>query len=505
MISTVNGIQVEPPTEASSPANSISIPPDVPNAIALKNAIIQGNIGAVEALIESGVDVNSEFPGEGTALQIALQVKQPQTECVDLLLDHGADIYKKGGNDQNALVIAVVEELNDVLDLMVQGGYVRNEADLPEDQRLVFDLTILHIAVCCWNQQALKRLLESPARGMINYQGLHGQTPLHFTTKTDQEAVGILALVMHDRWEVPPIRAMDCDEVHCHEVRKCEIAQLLVDNGARGDIRDRKGSTALMKCFGSPGFVACRFTTTSASLYEGYGEIKLEPRIHAVLWIMAKSFSSQRNNLARARPESTRFHLTILESRGNNHSIIDQLLRDALLWVKAEGMAKTQIQDLINLDDMYALERLPHDKGHDEVAMAQFEDSVRELDSYLIDSIKHLRQTSKELIELRSSEVYINKREHEASQLDYGTYLDWTTFRCAKLTECVLKFIFLPLTFVSSLFGMNVNVLESNPPWWIYLPFAFSTLGLTMVVWLTFKRYPSIEDKAERVFRKLAR
>lgn len=45
---------------------------------------------------------------------------------------------------------------------------------------------------------------------------------------------------------------------------------------------------------------------------------------------------------------------------------------------------------------------------------------------------------------------------------------------------------------MQSLFGMNVNVLESNPPWWIYIPFAVVTLGLTMVVWLTFKRYPSV-------------
>jgi hypothetical protein len=40
---------------------------------------------------------------------------------------------------------------------------------------------------------------------------------------------------------------------------------------------------------------------------------------------------------------------------------------------------------------------------------------------------------------------------------------------------------------MQSLFGMNIDVLASNPPWWLYIPFAVVTVLLTLVVWLIFK------------------
>ncbi|CAN9248087.1 unnamed protein product [Alternaria alternata] len=60
-----------------------------------------------------------------------------------------------------------------------------------------------------------------------------------------------------------------------------------------------------------------------------------------------------------------------------------------------------------------------------------------------------------------------------------------------------ITFVFLPLTFVSGLFGMNVNVLADNPPWWWYLVFMSGTLSLTMLVWLTCRKYPALEDKVD--------
>ncbi|KAH6962424.1 hypothetical protein BKA56DRAFT_174480 [Ilyonectria sp. MPI-CAGE-AT-0026] len=50
-----------------------------------------------------------------------------------------------------------------------------------------------------------------------------------------------------------------------------------------------------------------------------------------------------------------------------------------------------------------------------------------------------------------------------------------------------ITFIFLPLTFISGLFGMNVDVLKSNPSWWWYIPFAIGTMLITCTVWIIFK------------------
>jgi hypothetical protein len=48
-----------------------------------------------------------------------------------------------------------------------------------------------------------------------------------------------------------------------------------------------------------------------------------------------------------------------------------------------------------------------------------------------------------------------------------------------KLTR--LAFIFVPLAFVASLFGMNIDILEGNPPWWYYLVIS---LPLTFLSWI---------------------
>ncbi|RSL63458.1 hypothetical protein CEP54_005249 [Fusarium duplospermum] len=188
----------------------------------------------------------------------------------------------------------------------------------------------------------------------------------------------------------------------------------------------------------------------------------------------------------------------ILTSRGNNPLVIDRLLQDAMLWVQVEEIANKQRRDLTELHALFVAGQCKPDARkvplHDPQDMEELESfgaALSEFYKYLAEGVKNLRDTSQELIGLEFNLTSIREAQKSTSTSVSMKRLSWITF------------IFLPLTFVSSLFGMNVNVLESNPPWWIYLPFAFSTLGLTMVVWLTFKRYPSIEDKAERVFRKL--
>ncbi|KAG8349560.1 hypothetical protein FVEN_g12258 [Fusarium venenatum] len=60
-----------------------------------------------------------------------------------------------------------------------------------------------------------------------------------------------------------------------------------------------------------------------------------------------------------------------------------------------------------------------------------------------------------------------------------------------------ITFIFLPAMFASSLFGMNVNILEDNPDWRWYLLFVSTILFLTIAVWLLFK-YLKIETEVQK-------
>jgi hypothetical protein len=41
---------------------------------------------------------------------------------------------------------------------------------------------------------------------------------------------------------------------------------------------------------------------------------------------------------------------------------------------------------------------------------------------------------------------------------------------------------------LQGLFGMNVNIFSSNPPWWWYLIIAGITMSITFTIWIIFKR-----------------
>ena len=39
---------------------------------------------------------------------------------------------------------------------------------------------------------------------------------------------------------------------------------------------------------------------------------------------------------------------------------------------------------------------------------------------------------------------------------------------------------------------MNVDVLGSNPSWWLYIPFAAATISVTLAVWSGFKQNENV-------------
>ncbi|KAF3905303.1 hypothetical protein ABW21_db0209500 [Orbilia brochopaga] len=50
-----------------------------------------------------------------------------------------------------------------------------------------------------------------------------------------------------------------------------------------------------------------------------------------------------------------------------------------------------------------------------------------------------------------------------------------------------ITFIFLPMLFMSSLFGMNIDLLANNPAWWWYLVWTAPALTLVLLFWLVYR------------------
>ncbi|KAJ5638360.1 ankyrin-2 [Penicillium lividum] len=100
-----------------------------------------------------------------------------------------------------------------------------------------------------------------------------------------------------------------------------------------------------------------------------------------------------------------------------------------------------------------------------------FEEEINKLERAFLNGLKSLTETSNDLIQLEFNLTSISEAQKSASTNKSMKRLSWITL----------------LMLMHSLFGMNIDILASKPPWWLYIPFAILTTLLTLAVWLTFK------------------
>ena len=95
-------------------------------------AVWHGNVPAVRACLESGVDVNKSA-SDMTVLQFA--VKQGKVAVVKALIEAGADVNKTAGDNRTALIIAATQgQASCVVELIKAGADVNlasNDGDTP--------------------------------------------------------------------------------------------------------------------------------------------------------------------------------------------------------------------------------------------------------------------------------------------------------------------------------------------------------------------------------------
>ncbi|KAK2738580.1 Ankyrin-2 [Onygenales sp. PD_40] len=193
-------------------------------------------------------------------------------------------------------------------------------------------------------------------------------------------------------------------------------------------------------------------------------------------------------HLSRMRSET-------FQCNGTNSKLIKIHLKDAQQWSRFGELLDQQISVLRSLAKTYGDKR-PAVLAKESVLWAkdeilEFDEAITELGNMNQLKFKNLASVSQELIQLEFNLTSIAEARLSTSTNRSLKRLSWITF------------VFLPLMFISSVFGMNVNVLANNPAWWLYIPFALGTVVLSLTVWVLFKRNPKLEDTIETKFEFL--
>ncbi|MFN7144147.1 MAG: ankyrin repeat domain-containing protein [Myxococcota bacterium] len=163
----------------------------------------EGDLAAVEALVEGGADIDARTKAGATPLYLA--VRANRYEIARYLLDRGAD-PDAAGTAGPPLAEAVAQGTPEMVRLLVQRGANPRVTDKT-------GATPLHAAVATGRIELVRALLDGGAPA--NATDHAGNTPLHVLAAKSGRAGGL------------------------------EIARLLVERGARPNARDNEGRTPL--------------------------------------------------------------------------------------------------------------------------------------------------------------------------------------------------------------------------------------------------------------------
>ena len=165
------------PAEVSRCSRAFAKLPAKYEGMSLHDAIRDKDMQALQALIQSGADVNAKNEKELTPLHFAAQY-QPQ--AVKPLIEAGADVNAKSELGQETpLHLATLHQPTAVKPLIEAGADVNAKSELGQK-------TPLHFAAK-YQPQAVKPLIEAGAD--VNTKDNLGLIPLHFAVKYQPQAV----------------------------------------------------------------------------------------------------------------------------------------------------------------------------------------------------------------------------------------------------------------------------------------------------------------------------
>ncbi|KAI5784884.1 hypothetical protein FPQ18DRAFT_309711 [Pyronema domesticum] len=179
----------------------------------------------------------------------------------------------------------------------------------------------------------------------------------------------------------------------------------------------------------------------------------------------------------------------LLKSKGQSPKNIDALLNDAQQWTQLEKLLSKHQKTMRKYVKLYKtypflLDEVRFVKARvkasplpidiDSVNI-ELEEAMEPFYSATPESITKLSQRTAAVIQLEFNLVSIHEAQKSTSMAASMKRLSWVTF------------IFLPLSFVGTLMGMNIDLLDGHPGWWWYLVLSIAVLLLVFTGWIVFK------------------
>jgi len=151
---------------------------------ALVKAAEAGDIADVERLIESGVDINTVSPGDGTALIGA--ARGGQMHMIEYLLDRGANPNVISPGDGSPLIAAATQGYHEIIARLLDAGANIDDVVIGDENALMQS---------AWNgeERCVRLLLDRGANVNAEaYEGTERRTPLSLALKGGYPAIAKL-------------------------------------------------------------------------------------------------------------------------------------------------------------------------------------------------------------------------------------------------------------------------------------------------------------------------
>lgn len=233
----------------------------------LFRAVVKGDRDIVQLLLAYGADPNARPPGSESQLHIAcsndkkyivkalietgkVDLREPnakgetplyaavlrrQKDCIDVLLDGGADPNARPLGQDSMLSIAVASDSKAIVKSIVKSGKARIDELNSKGE------TPLYVAVQRWQKDSIETLLEAGANP--NAMPIGKDTMLHLTISNDSKAVAKM-LLQHGA-NVEEMKGGETPLFRAIYRGLTAMVTLLLEYGASTSFRTAKGETPL--------------------------------------------------------------------------------------------------------------------------------------------------------------------------------------------------------------------------------------------------------------------